>query len=117
MSAQRRPNKTRRFSDKAHASARLGDRYYERHPPAAMNPESRSLPAKIFAAALGFALVAAVPLLTGLYVARAHAAIAQSEPSAAIACTTGCVAPKSFCARTDATCGTCSPERCAKRTP
>lgn len=43
-----------------------------------MKSESASLLAKIFAAAFGFALMAAVPLLTGYYVAQAHDANAQS---------------------------------------
>lgn len=43
-----------------------------------MNSESPSLSAKIFAAAFGFALMVAVPLLTGYYVAQIHAG---NEPS------------------------------------
>lgn len=39
-----------------------------------MNSTSSSLLAKVFAAMLGFGLMAAVPLLTMQYVARAHAA-------------------------------------------
>ncbi|HLP25681.1 MAG TPA: hypothetical protein VK477_08390 [Acidobacteriota bacterium] len=39
-----------------------------------MIPQSPSLSAKILAAVFGFALMVAVPLLTGYYAAQAHAA-------------------------------------------
>ncbi len=52
--------------------------------PPAMHPESPSLSAKILAAAFGFALLAAVPLLTGYYVAKAHAANTESPAVVAV---------------------------------
>ncbi|HLP70399.1 MAG TPA: hypothetical protein VK181_23075, partial [Rhizobium sp.] len=57
--------------------ARIGVRRpslsWRRLPPA-MIPQSPSLSAKILAAVFGFALMVAVPLLTGYYAAQAHAA-------------------------------------------
>lgn len=49
-----------------------------------MNPIPTSLSVKILAAAFGFALMVAVPLVTGYYVAQAHAESAQSSAAVAV---------------------------------
>lgn len=57
-----------------------------------MNSTSSSLLAKALAAVLGFGLMAAVPLLTMQYVARAHAA-APTVAAAPASCPAGAAEP------------------------
>ena len=68
-----------------------------------MNTATPSLPAKILAAALGFALMAVVPLLTVHYAAHAHAADASLGENSAV-CAAMCPVAHRNCADAERCC-------------